>query len=263
MESRTYHKYIAGDLGIFWRIIVNGPYIVRQWGTIGSSRRQECGRSFQLTKTAQAFAARAVAQKLEAGYILKSAEGLAVERPTEKKVTPKVVIVESWEDIESELLAGEKVVYNLADQNKLTLPRRKALVAGYQAILYEKSEQANRVREAVWKLLRLANLTYLLRVATFKPDIKEVVRATIAELVQEMHSVSRPTKGLIESKFEGILGSMSAESVIEKIEADLKLTTEALVKEIKVKENISIGGISRKRAKRIARLLKKEKKNED
>ena len=247
-----------------------------KWGRIGTTGTER-SVTFNGRSEARRFANRKISEKLNKGYIETTSgnwEDLeyTVDKDKTEKATKaidkvpgniqkqtKVKLPRVWSKLQKDLLPGERAIYEKHDDNR-TSQRRKNIASKWKVLVETTvpSEETTEVRKSAWLYLRYTYLRYLANVNSYTPAVQESAQATVSLLRKKLQELPDNQKAVIDAalkKYSDKTGPLS----LAECEAGVNNFIDTLTLEIKEKEKVGLGGVSRKRAKMLARRLSKSK----
>lgn len=260
-------EYKEGSSNKFYEISVvneNGWKVKTKWGRIGAlGQMQEipCPSEWRAKQVAN----QKIYQKTRKGY-QEVTGGKKYRQPgsppevMELKESDKIRMPTHWAKFKSELLPGEIAIYEKYEDPR-TSARRKALAQRYKELVLDKAEDEDvqKVREAAWLLLRFTYLQYLVQVSTYKPAAHELARATVTALKKKLIELPDNQKAAVDKGLKNFTTKSGPLSLAE-CDQGVNSFVDMMSHEIKERKKIGLGGISRKRARILARKKKLEEK---
>lgn len=268
MPKKRRFEYTEGSSNKFYEVLEiykPGNYKVRTfWGRIGTLGQMQdipCHSSSMVRRIASEKAS----AKKRKGYYEVSVEQ---EKEEDEEVTLAELKEESgaitlprvWKELREQLLPGERALYEKYDDTR-TSQRRKTIASKYKALDLPncKDEEIKEVRNAAWLFLRFTYLQYLVSICTYKPAAHEMARGAVSQLKKKLMELpDRQKKAIDDSlkEFTNKAGKLSLAECNKGVEA----FTDKMITEIKEKQKVGLGGVSRTRVRILAR--KRREKNE-
>lgn len=240
-----------------------------KWGRIGTFGTEQ-NRAYTGPATVYFKANEKIKEKLKKGYE-EVTSGKWESVPSEKKEVkenfslPNVLnekdikLPKVWSKVREDLIPGELAVYEKYNDGR-TKQRRNSLASKWKSLIEPnlKNKKIRDLHRVAWLFLRYTYLNYLSQVSSYKPAAMEAVRATVGQLKNNLNEVPDDQKEQIDSelkKFTCKLGPLT----LKECEEGVNSLVDKLSKEIKEQERTGLGGVSRKRAKMLARKLNNNK----
>jgi predicted DNA-binding WGR domain protein len=265
--NRRRLEFTQGSSNKFYEVTIaqksESEWIVTtKWGRIGNiGTMQE--RKFTSEIFARTHASTKIGEKRHKGYVEVSMESLEKETsPDYLEESNEMKLPKVWPNLQGELLKGERAIYEKHDDQR-TRQRRKAIASKWKVLVQSKasSQEIKDVQKAAWLLLRYTYLNYLVSVGSYKPATHEAARATVTQLREKLKSLPETERMVIDSSLK-VFTLKSGPLSLKECEEGVNAFVNQMIYEIKEKEKVGLGGVSRKRAKLLARRLK-ENENKD
>ncbi len=280
--TQRFH-YTEGTSNKFWQIakiqVGKTWMVVTCWGRIGTSGQTRT-QPFSTHWGAAAKVDDQAAQKKKKGYSLASSsetndDWLAVFRGISNPLVKKEEFLNKevkdikfpphWmQKIREELLSGELAIYDHYNDPR-TKERRNAISKYYKALIIEKveSEDLQKVHRSAWLMMRRVSLEYLTATSPYKPAAMEVGKASLSILTKKLQELPDSHKAAIDTGLKSVAIVQKKALSLKQMKEGVDKFLEILTREVREKEKVGLGGVSRKRAKRLARRLKVIEKNGD
>ena len=262
-------EYKEGSSNKFYEIFVvsedNGWTVKTKWGrigTLGQGQSIPCNSKYR----AERILEEKVSQKLRKGY--QEVTGGQQYKDTSADVSTakdlqeaetEVKLPRVWNKLKNELTSGERAIYEKYNDPR-TKKRRNQVVSKWKDLVQSPcdNEEVKEVRKSAWLFLRFTYLHYLASVNSYKPATHELARATVGLLRKKLQELPEQQKAAINDglkKFTNKSGPLSLSECDNGVNAFI----ETMVHEIREREKVGLGGVSRKRAKMLARRIQARK----
>jgi len=243
--------------------ITIGWNVSTRWGRIGNTGTEQ-NRTFYHKVLAEQFAEQKVLEKAKKGYkeiitktLVKVSQNSEIPTLSNTQSKSEVKLPRVWSKLQNDLLSGERVIYE-KHNDKRTKQRRFHIASKWKLLIStpSPSEEIANIRKSAWLYLRYTYLRYLANVNSYTPAVQESARATVGLLYKKLQELPNNQKAVIDASLKKYSEKTGPLSLAE-CEAGVNHFVDTLTAEIKEKEKVGLGGVSRKRAKILARKLNK------
>ena len=261
MAKTRRFEFTQGSSNKFYEVTVSQDgskwNVKTKWGRIGQLGSEQ-NRKFASKGPADRFALKKISEKTRKGYVEITDDGPQERKSPHQEESKDVKLPKVWSKFQEELLPGERAVYEKHDDTR-TKQRRQAIATRWKNLVESDApnEEIKAVRKAAWLFLRYTYLNYLVSVSVYKPATHETARATVTLLHKKLKKLPENQRRVIDESLQKFTSKSGPLSLAE-CENGVNAFVEQLVHEIREKEKVGLGGVSRKRAQMLARRLKKD-----
>jgi predicted DNA-binding WGR domain protein len=273
--------YRQGNSNKFWEIAkVKGPTkplattwnVVTRWGRIGTAGQTQI-KPFNTEWSAASFMGDKIREKEKKGYqeeddasdnwlsFIPIAEGISVNESRVEhtyKESKDIKFPAYWKKIKKELLPGELAIYEKYDDSRTK--ERRNVVAKYYKILFintDDNQELQEVYKSAWTMMRFISLKYLVSTSPYKPAARDAGSATVSELQKALASIPSDHKMVIDKGLKEVTNGKTKVLSLKQSKQGVDEFLEILTQQVKERQKIGPGGVSRKRARMLARKMRK------
>ena len=262
----------------FWKVTTESGFFgdmnihaaVQRWGRIGTTGRRKknmFSSADLMQKTVESW----VSKKISKGWEEKTEEAQEIIQkvglvntlrrarktisPDLPDISPKVPLPRNWNRLRPLLEPAEAIIYETHNDSR-TRHRRDHLSMKYTVLFDATTEVEHReVKEIAWKLLRTAQLRYLLSLQLYTPAKQEAGVCALEKLCKDVKECHPRHKRYIDTS----LSSMRIKNLsIKKAEEQVSRFIDMVCEDIELAKGVGSGGTSLDRLSMIKNLTKKD-----